>query len=267
MNFAFCKRGRCVTLKQTVIIAAHKPYWTPEDEAYLPLLVGAASQETSALVWQRDDEGENISAKNPAFCELTGHYWLWKNVEADIYGLCHYRRYFGHRGFGDRRRRILSGTELEARIEGYDLIVPPKRHYWIETNFSQYAHAHHKRDLLLTRQILGQQHPEYLPDWDAVMNRRSGHRFNMFIMRREPFEAYSEWLFGILFELEKRLDTSDYTCRDKRVFGYVAERLLDVWLRHQSLRIRECPVVYLESQHWLRKSAMFLSRKLRMARH
>lgn len=250
-------------MKQTIIIAAHKPYWMPKDTAYLPLLVGAAAQKGSMLVWQRDDEGNNISIKNPTFCELTGHYWLWKNVDADIYGLCHYRRYFGHIGYGGPYKRILSGSEVATLMQGYDLIVPKKRHYWIETNFSQYAHAHHKRDLEVTQQILGEQHPEYLSDWNVVMARRSGHRFNMFIMRRRPFEEYSEWLFGTLFELERRLDISGYTCRDKRVFGYVAERLLDVWLNHQSLRVKECPVIHLERQHWLRKCSMFLGRKLR----
>lgn len=41
-----------------------------------------------------DNTGDNISFKNKSYCELTTQYWAWKNVEAEYYGFCHYRRYF-----------------------------------------------------------------------------------------------------------------------------------------------------------------------------
>lgn len=243
-----------------IIVAAHKAYRMPDDPVYLPVFVGATGRETPDATWQRDDEGESISRKNPTFCELTGHYWLWKNAQAEVYGLCHYRRYFGRR-LGQKHDRILSGDQINLLMANCDVLLPPKRHYWIETNRSQYAHAHHAEDLALTRQILSESHPDYLSAWDLEMNRRSGHRFNMFIMRKEPFHAYSAWLFDILFELEKRLDISAYSPKDRRVFGYMSERLLDVWLSQQVLRLRECPVVYMESQQWPYKVMAFLKRK------
>lgn len=251
-------------MKIIIGIAAHKPYWMPEDAVYMPLYVGAAEHETPASDWQRDDTGDAISKKNATFCELTGHYWLWKNAQADAYGLCHYRRYFGKR-WGSKKHRILSGEALLRMLDNCDVLLPKKRHYWIETNEMQYIHAHHAEDLRLTKCILEERYPAYVPDWDVVMRRRSGHRFNMFVMRRGPFEAYSAWLFEILFELEKRLDLSNYSTQDRRVFGYVAERLLDVWLNHQTLTVRECPVVNLENQHWGRKILCFVWRKIRLA--
>ena len=72
-------------MKMVVMVAAHKPYWMPTDAAYWPVMVGAAGKSVPAG-WHRDDAGENISARNATFCELTGHYWLWKNVDADVYG-------------------------------------------------------------------------------------------------------------------------------------------------------------------------------------
>lgn len=50
----------------------------------------------------------------------------------------------------------------------------------------------------------------------------------MFIMKKDKFDAYCEWLFSVLFELEKRLDISQYSQNDAMVFGFVSERLLDV---------------------------------------
>lgn len=251
-------------MKLIMMVAAHKPYWMPGDGAYLPLYVGAAGKETPIPGWQRDDEGEHISRKNPTYCELTGHYWLWKNAQADAYGLCHYRRHFA-KGlpFGSKRQQVLGGAALEKRLRGCDVLVPKKRCYYIETNYSQYAHAHHAADLDTTRQILSEMCPEYLPHWDRSMAARSGHRFNMFVMRKEHFYSYSAWLFGILEALEARLDLSGYSDYDRRVFGFVAERLLDVWLAGQGLKVRECRVVHLESQHWFKKIASFLERRQR----
>lgn len=250
-------------MRMVVMVAAHKPYWMPEDAAYWPVLVGAAGKEAPPG-WRRDDAGENISARNATFCELTGHYWLWKNVEADVYGLCHYRRYFA-RGLpvGDKRRRIMPAERLDRLMSGCAVLLPRKRHYWIETNYSQYAHAHHAEDLRAARRVIEQRHPAYLPAWERVMRRRSGHRFNMFLMRREAFLAYSAWLFDILFELERRLDITGYSANDRRVFGFVGERLLDVWLEHERPACRECRVINLEPQHWGKKIFRFLQRKFR----
>ena len=75
-----------------IIVAVHKEYWMPLDSVYLPLFVGAIGK--NDIHYQRDDEGENISYKNPFYCELTGLYWAWKNMEDDYIGLVHYRRYF-----------------------------------------------------------------------------------------------------------------------------------------------------------------------------
>lgn len=238
-----------------VIVAAHKPYRMPEDPVYLPVQVGAAGKASIGFV--RDDEGENISARNANWCELTGLYWAWKNVKADVIGLVHYRRHFKGRG------GIATGAEIAASLEGVDAILPKKRNYFIETNYSQYVHAHHAIDLDETRRIIGERYAEYLAAFDRTMKRTSGHRFNMFIMRREHADRYCAWLFDILFELERRLDISTYSINDARVFGFVAERLMDVWVETNRLKCREMPVLNLESQHWPKKVLLFLARKFR----
>ena len=88
-----------------VIIATHKKYRMPEDKLYLPLHVGAEGKTDEEgnpldLGYQKDNTGENISELNPSFCELTGLYWAWKNLDADYVGLAHYRRHFMGKGKG-----------------------------------------------------------------------------------------------------------------------------------------------------------------------
>ncbi|MBQ0066990.1 MAG: DUF4422 domain-containing protein [Phascolarctobacterium sp.] len=79
-----------------MLIAMHKPAWIPNDEMFMPLFVGAEGKEN----WGNekdvvgDNSGDNISIKNPFYCELTGLYWAWKNLNCDYIGLSHYRRYF-----------------------------------------------------------------------------------------------------------------------------------------------------------------------------
>ena len=94
------------------------------------------------------------------------------------------------------------------------------------------------------------------------MQRRVGHRFNMFVMSHEKLHAWCAWLFDVLFELEKRLDISGYDAYNARVFGFVAERLLDVWLETNGYKYCELPVVNMERQHWLRKGSSFVLRKI-----
>ena len=264
-------------MKIKMIVATHKEYPMPADSMYLPVQAGRAIH--SALAYSGDDSGENISQKNRSFCELTCLYWAWKNLEADALGLCHYRRYLAgdgrhggagmtgripeDRGFLRKAARILTEEEAERLLQKAPVVLPKKRNYFIETGYSQYVHAHHEQDLILTREILSEHCPEYVSAFDRTLSRTKGHRFNIFLMRRDLLNRYCSWLFELLFELEARLDVSAYSDYDRRVFGFVAERLLDVWLETNGIEYSECPVLHLESQHWLKKGTAFLKRKFR----
>ncbi len=243
-----------------VIVATHKPYWMPGDPLYLPVQVGAEGK--PALGFTPDSTGENISAKNAGFCELTGLYWAWKNVPADYIGLAHYRRHFTLFRSTSDRRDVLTLDQARQLMAAVDVVLPAKRRYWIETNYQQYIHAHHAADLDTARKILRERYPKYVASFDRVMKKSSGHRFNMFIMKRELADRYCTWLFDILFELEKRLDISSYSANDRRVFGFVAERLLDVWIEANRIQYRELPYIFLEREHWITKGAAFVKRKL-----
>lgn len=242
-----------------VIVAAHKKYKMPSDPLYLPLHVGREGKED--IGFTGDNTGENISLKNPNFCELTGVYWAWKNLDADYIGLSHYRRYFSFSKKKDKFDSVLSKDECESLLESTDVIVPRARNYYIETVYSHYSHTLHCEDLDVTREIISEKYPEYVEAFDTVMNRRTVHLFNMFIMRRDLFDQYCEWLFDILFELENRLDVSNYSVFEARVYGRVSELLLDVWLDTNHISYKEVPVIYMEKIDWYRKITGFLKAK------
>lgn len=247
-----------------ILVAAHKPYWMPDDDVYLPIQVGAEGKES--LGWQRDDDGDNISRKNPNYCELTALYWAWKNLDADYIGLVHYRRYFTRKeahSIEAKRKQILTKDDWSALLSRSAAVIPDKRKYYIETNESHYKHAHHPEGLDVTKLIIQEKYPEYLTAYENVMQRTWAHMFNMFVMRKELFDSYMQWMFAILFELEHRLDIVGWTAYEARVFGFVSELLLDVWLEQNQVQYVEQNISFLEKQNWLKKGGAFIYRKIK----
>ena len=124
-----------------ILVCAHKDSRLPQHEYFCPIQVGASL--TSARFFPvLDNTGDNISDRNPHFCELTAHYWAWKNLKCDIIGLNHYRRFFDfHRPFPafspDRSfinidsflKETYQFPDLETLLNDYDIILSPKRHY------------------------------------------------------------------------------------------------------------------------------------------
>ena len=251
-----------------IIVAAHKPYKMPDDPMYIPLQVGAADS-NEKMYDLGDDTGDNISALNPAFCELTGLYWAWKNIHTDYIGLVHYRRHFALRKkSGDPFKSVLTEKQLKPLLKKYKVFVPRKRHYFIETLYSHYEHTHYAVQLDTTRDIIARMYPEYLDAFDRTVHKKSGYMFNMMIMEQGLLSDYCSWLFSILMELKDTLSMPELSYYQGRYFGRIGEILLNVWLEYKledgSLKesdIRELPYVQMEKVNWLKKGTAFLSAK------
>ena len=78
-----------------IYVITHKAFkdFAPRS-LYVSLLVGADINKGKNFYLKDNSTADNISSKNKNYCELTGAYWIWKNVKEDIVGICHYRRYF-----------------------------------------------------------------------------------------------------------------------------------------------------------------------------
>lgn len=254
--------------KVKIVVAVHKRYPMPEDAMYLPLWVGAEGKEPESG-YARDNTGQNISSKNAGFCELTGLYWAWKNLDAEYIGLVHYRRHFGEKSAGsDPLAGVLTYGQLEPLLGRYTVFVPKKRRYYIETLYSHYAHTFYAEHLDLVRSMIEEGKPEYLAAYDKAVRQTSGYMFNMLIIRRDHLDRYCEWLFDLLFELEQRLDTSGMTGFHARLYGRVSEILFNVWLEQMIKEgviprgeIKELDYFCTEKVDWWKKGRAFLGAK------
>lgn len=234
----------------------------PLDPIYYPVQVGA--QGKSKIGYQRDCEGENISWKNPYYCELTGVYWAWKNLSAEYVGLVHYRRLFCVRKPTSKDKKldcVLNSLEAEELLSQCDIILPEKRNYVIESVYSHYCHTHHQKDLDTAAKVLWELYPDYYPIYMKQMKCNQAHMFNMFIMKWDLFDQYCSWIFPILEELENRLDLTGYTPFEARVYGRISELLLDVWVEKNHFEYKEIPFVYIGKVNWKRKIIGFLKAK------
>lgn len=253
-----------------VAVVTHKPYRMPDDSIYLPLHVGASLHPDVLRDWAQDNTGDNISNKNAEYSELTGLYWVWKNVDAPFKGIVHYRRLFATRNVykrlftRDRFKRIAHESEICGLLQNHDILVPKKRNYYIETVYSHYTHTIYDGNAQLSNlyDVIREMEPEYLPAFRIVMASRRAHMFNMMVMSNEKIDNYCSWLFPILTEVDKRIDSSKYDEFNKRYLGRISEMMLDVWLQTNNYEYIELPVLNTEPVNWCRKGISFLLAKV-----
>ncbi|WP_303864937.1 DUF4422 domain-containing protein [Alkalibaculum bacchi] len=216
----------------------------PNNELYSPLLVGAFRYPLTKTQyqWLRDDIDDNISHLNATYCELTGVYWIWKNSREDIVGLYHYRRFFRNRN-GSR----LDSAAIYKLLNKYDCIASTSYQTSVNPNepcsiAQHYAHFHCLLDMISLERLIKKDYPKYLNSFYKVMRGPTFRPFNMIVCRKEIWDAYCTWLFSVLNKLESNY-INPYFARNAyqaRVFGFLAERLLNVWLVAENLSIADC---------------------------
>lgn len=244
----------------TIYIATHKPYQMPDQLDYQPIFVGTVLHDNIPAGYQSDATGKNISEKNPNFNELTALYWIRHNTNDPIVGLMHYRRYLGNKR-SHSLDDILTGRQIEQILATRDIILPKKRNYYIENQRDHYLHAHASEPYNIMKQVIIDKYALYLPAFEALEESTSAHLFNMFVMPRHYFDEYADFVFSVLGEVEKRVDLNSLQGQEKRVYGFLSERLMDTWINTKHLTVAEYPVIELERTNWVDKGYNFLKRK------
>lgn len=241
-------------------ICCHKASFVSQHPLLFPIQVGAAFTNKKYEGFIHDDTGDQISLKNSSYCELTAQYWAWKNDNSDFIGFFHYRRYLypdplmllpykienmpyavllQHLGYDNFAEYILQ-YDLIAPI-GENMYCSVRQHY-------KTAPFHHIEDLELAVEILLKLHPEYTEAANKYLSGTVCYFGNIYIMRREIFEGYCAWLFQILEEFDGIKDSHTYSAQEKRVDGYLAERLFGIFYTYQKalgvIHMAELPRVH-----------------------
>lgn len=194
-----------------------------------------------------DDTGDNISELNFYINELTALYWMWKNTSHTLIGLCHYRRFL----FKEKRENFLTEEEALQILEDYDIIVQKLRLTAVPMAETVKRDVRDENLVIfganVLRQHLMRTHPDYLDAFDYKMNLPVGYFNTIFMTRRNVFNAYCEWLFSFVIDAtqeavrEKQLSTLVF--RKKRLMSFLAERMFNVWLMKNNLRVKEINMI------------------------
>ena len=261
-------------MKTEILIATHKPISIIESEIFKPTQVGTSLQDyTIKGSYYLDNVGDHISEKNSTFNELTAIYWAWKNLkDVDVIGLMHYRRfldiYYKKPLFKKEIKdvlKIIKNTDknllklnntkkTEKKIVSFlqqnDVLLANPAFCSIDNNFASieedYKKNHLPEDWDICMSVVKKKFPEYEESIETFLQK--GNKFyigNMFIAKKKWFDNFCNWLFFILFEVEKRIKISDDPYQ-KRVIGFLSERLFTLYILHNNFKVKEFPILFIE---------------------
>lgn|SRR5574344_657269 len=260
-----------------ILVCCHKQDIMATDAPYFPIHVGKALSDKNLGI-QGDDSGDNISSKNQSFCELTGMYWAWRNLkDVDVIGLCHYRRYFdfhnqGRFGFPhtvfssssfDKIDFSIPDSIIEKALKG-TVVMTEARNYR-QNLIANYSWEHISDDLRILQDIFKTTQPVYMQKafFKVMWQNNKLMHYNMFIMSWQNFNRYCTWLFNILNQVEARVDISKYNAVQRRIYGYMAERLLNVWMVAEQKKILQKPVIWFADTKDILLHYSYLTYKIR----
>ncbi|MBP3297948.1 MAG: DUF4422 domain-containing protein, partial [Lachnospiraceae bacterium] len=229
-------------MKTEIFVMTHKKCSLPNIPGYRRMQVGSALHED--LGYLRDDEGEDhISDLNVYYAELTGVYSLWRNLpDADYIGICHYRRYFIN-----ERKQIMVMGEFEKLLENADIVAAVAD---LDAPFQAlYERAHYIEDLEAVGEAIQSLYPDDYPFFHEILQEKRCTYGNLCVMHRHLFEEYCTWLFDILSEAGENIDLGKFADdHQKKVFGFLGEPLLWVYIRARGLRMKECKAAFFDEK-------------------
>lgn len=189
----------------------------------------------------------NKSRAYGEMAKLNYIYQLYKegNISSKYIGLNHYSRYFE---FTDKI------PDLDKIFINNDVILP-RRSILNGSIMKRYCLGHICKNFIDVMDIIKIKHPDYYKTALKVAKENKIYYFNIFIMKKEDFFKYCEFMFDILSEFDKRYnfktdkDILNYTYnifhqtkiayRQSRLQGFLSERLSNIFYNKHFKRIKE----------------------------
>lgn len=243
----------------SIYVVSHKPIELLDKlpTGYIPFYVGPNREALAQTGGLADGHNANIANLNASFCELTALYWIWKNDKTPYKGIVHYRRFFAE---PDDEQTIVSCALIEKILANYDIVVPRK--YWLLNTVQNHYKSHHNiSDLKALEDVIRKQTPDYIDTFEHCIQLRYTYPYNMFVAPSALFDEYCAWLFALLFELKTHIDEEERDSYQNRVYGFLAERMMNVYITQHSLASVELPVILTE-RNFKRDISMKLARFL-----
>ncbi len=232
-----------------IYVVTHKPVDYPLPENYEYFQVNAKNNPVFCAL--NDAVGKDeISEKNPNYCELTAAYWIWKNdVQNDIVGLMHYRRFLTTNRFSSSPKKYLKADKIERLLDKYDFVST--KLYVAPTTVKEHLQVSvREKDLNLLRGVIARLYPDYLPVYDGVLAGKKSYLLNIFICKKKLWNEYYSWLFSIFGELEKEVDMTGYSTQEQRLYGYLSERLFTVYVAKNGYKVKSYPTHTVGISKW-----------------
>lgn len=246
------------------------------SEIITPVLCGAVYDKEHNKKMQGDNQGKNISEKRINLGEFTVEYWMWKNIKADYYGLCHYRRYFsfsnaqGYRN-GDNhifelflnsrvaKKYMMNNDEkIKSLCKEYEIIIPEPTDV---TNVPIYD-AEIKTVKNIWEYKYGKDMPENMIDIflstlkninfplynEAVeyLSTKYHIGYNCFIVSKEIFNEMCELVFNTFYVLESEYKNMDELKKYPRTLGYLCEIIFGIYMykAKNNIKYKEIPLIF-----------------------
>lgn len=255
-------KNRCVNIinivnqKIKIFVCTFDKEVKIKSDIFVPLQVGRSVCPVK-LDCLGDDTGDNISNKNKYYSEQTGVYWVWKNLKEDhpdYIGFCHYRKYpYFRKGIHQQEFRcskefyVDSGGMDEKYINDAilkrDVACIAPFFYSDRSIETLYKSIHVPEDFDILKEIINEMYPEYMDSFNKIARQIPGAFFpyNIYIMKWKIFDEYCSFIFSIFEKMEGRIDKKKHIGYQSRVFGYLAERLLSVFLLNHEYKTSIVP--------------------------
>lgn len=262
-----------------IYIVYHNNSLVIRSDVLTPIHAGKSISDVS-LDMIADNSGDNISEKNGLYCELTAQYWAWKNDKvSDYIGFMHYRRFFDLYDFERKEKYGIHGiiepsfydgfleeyglidSHISEIVTRFDAVIPEPVDVialGFKSVYQQYSDSPHHfvKDFDTLRSAVKDLYPDDLRYFDLMASGRFLYPTNMFILKRQLFNEYCIWLFSIIEYVEKNIDVSKYNSQERRVIGYLSERLFTLFvlkrmINNPSLNVKEVRRIFVTNTKFL----------------